>query len=334
MKAAVMVGPGFEAITIVDRDEDVVPAGHVRLKIKTASLNYRDLFLAKGYMPIPYPQIILSDAVGEVVEVGQGVTRVSLKDRVFPTFYPDWIEGRQTAAKVERDRGGIHPGVAAETVVVLENDLVKVPAFLSDDEASTLPCAALTGWSCVTRNVSLKPGASVLIQGTGGVSLFALQFAKAAGAEIFLISSSDEKLERGRALGADHLINYKTNEAWDEVILEETGGRGVDLVVEIGGESTIGRSVNSLAVEGHISQAGIIGGMTAPVPIYPLMTKLIHIDGIMNGSRADAEDMVRAIERNQIHPVLDRSFGLDEIPAALTHMEQGKHVGKVTISVA
>lgn len=334
MKAAILAGPGLERITVADREEDAVPAGHVRLKIKTASLNYRDLFLAKGYMPIPYPQIILSDAVGEVIEVGQGVTRVGMNDRVFPTYYPDWIEGRQDAAKVKRDRGGIYPGVAAETIVVPEADLVKVPAFLSDGEASTLPCAALTGWSCVTRNVSLKPGSSVLIQGTGGVSLFALQFARASGAEIFLISSSDEKLERGRALGAHHLINYKVHEAWDEIVLEKSGGRGVDLVVDIGGEATIGRSVNSCAVEGHIAQAGIIGGMTAPVPIYPLMTKLIHIDGIMNGSRADAEDMARAIECNRIHPVLDRAFALDEIPAALMYMEKGSHVGKVTIAIA
>ena len=333
MKTATVNGPGLETIRLVELDEQAVPAGHVRLKIKAASLNYRDLFVAKGYMPIPYPQIILSDAMGEVIELGAGVTRVAPGDRVFATYYPDWIEGAATPQKVARDRGGIHPGVAAETIVVPENDLVKIPAFLSDAEVATLPCAALTGWSCVTRNVSLKPGTSVLVQGTGGVALFALQFAKAAGAEVFLISSSDAKLERAGELGADHLINYRTTEAWDEVVLQKTGGRGVDVVVELGSEATFARSMNCVAIDGHISQAGILGGMSVPMPVYLLMTKLVHIDGIMTGSRDNAEAMVRAIEQNGIRPVLDKSFGLDEIPAALTHMESGSHFGKVTIAI-
>ena len=333
MKVMELTGVGLDAMRIAERDEGAVPAGHARLKIKAASLNYRDLVLAKGFMPIDYPRIPLSDAVGEVVETGAGVGRVAVGDRAFATYYPDWLAGPIAPARFARDRGGIYDGVAAEYLIVPEGELVKVPEHLSDAEAATLPCAGVTAWSAVTANVSLKPGVSVLIQGTGGVSLFALQFAIAAGAEVWLISSSDEKLERGRALGAHHMLNYAQTPEWGAVIAERTGGRGIDLVIDVAG-STLGQSLVAVASEGHISQVGILGGFEASVPIYPLMVKAAHIDGIISGNREAAEEMVRAIARHGIKPVLDASFALEDLPAAYRHLDSGGHFGKVTVALA
>ena len=333
MKVIELTGVGLDALRVTERDEGAVGPGQVRLRIKAAALNYRDLILAKGFMPIAYPRIPLSDAVGEVVETGAGVSRVAVGDRAIATYYPDWLAGPIAPEKFARDRGGDYDGVAAEYIGVPEAELVKVPAHLSDAEAATLPCAGVTAWSAVTANVSLRPGMSVLIQGTGGVSLFALQFAVAAGAETWLISSSDEKLERGRALGATHTLNYKETPDWGAAIAERTGGRGIDLVVDVAG-STLGQSVTAVASEGHVSQVGILGGFEASVPVYPLMVKSAHIDGIISGNREATEAMVRAIAHHGIKPVLDKSFALDDLAAAYKHLDGGGHFGKVTVTLA
>ncbi|MDN7184773.1 NAD(P)-dependent alcohol dehydrogenase [Caballeronia sp. SEWSISQ10-4 2] len=332
MRVVELTGVGVDALRVTDREEGAVAAGLVRLKVKAISLNYRDLFVVKGYMPVQYPLIPLSDAVGEVVEVGAGVNRVKTGDRAIATYYPDWLGGTIAPHKFERDRGGTYDGVATEYLVVSEAELIKVPDFLSDAEAATLPCAGVTAWSAITESSNIKAGDAVLVQGTGGVSLMALQFAMAAGAETFIISSSDAKLERAKALGAHHTINYSHTPGWGKIVSELTGGRGVDLVVDVAG-STLGESIVAVANGGHISQVGILGGVEASLPIYPLMTKSVHIDGIMSGSRDAAEVMMRAIAIGKVKPVVDSVFGFSEIPDALEHLDSRNHFGKIVIAV-
>ncbi|SCK32391.1 NADPH:quinone reductase [Variovorax sp. HW608] len=333
MKVMELVGPGLDGIRFAERREKDVPLGHVRLKLKAVSLNYRDLLIAKGSVPVTYPCIPLSDAVGEVVETGVGVGRVKVGDRVCPTYYPDWIDGTIATEKFARDRGWHGDGVAAEYLVLSEQELLHVPAHLSDAEASTLPCAAVTAWAAVTRHVTLRPGSTVLIQGTGGVSLFALQFALAAGAETFLISSDDEKLARAKALGAHHVLNYRANPQWGAAILEQSGGRGMELVVDVVGAGTLEQSVIALSNGGHISQVGVLGGFAASVSLYPLMTKEAHIDGIMSGSRDCAESMMRAITHQRLRPIVEVSRQLTDLPEALLHLEGQHHFGKVTLAI-
>ena len=333
MKVAELTGAGLDAIRIAERAPGPVPPGHVMVNIKAASLNYRDVLMGKGFMPLQYPRIPLSDGAGIVVELGKGVTRVAPGDRVCPSYYGDWISGPIAAEKFARDRGGVEDGVAAEYMVLSEQELLKIPAHLSFAEASALPCAGVTAWSAVTRHVALKPCSTVLLQGTGGVSLFALQFALAFGAETFLISSSEDKLRRARELGAHHTLNYRTTPEWGQAILEQTGGRGVDLVVDVVGQQTLAQSVLALSNGGHVSQVGVLGGFEANVPVYPLMVKEAHIDGIISGSRETAEEMMRAIAHHKLKPVIDRSFALADLSKALRHIEGQNHFGKVTIDI-
>jgi len=303
----------------------------VKLKVKAASLNYRDVLVAKGFLPLIYPRIPLSDAVGEVVELGEAVVRVAIGDRVCPIYYPDWISGLIAPEKFARDRGGDFDGVAADYLVLSAEELIKIPDFLTDTEAAALPCAGVTAWSAVTRNVSLRPGSTVLIQGTGGVSLLALQFAVAAGAETYVISSSNEKLERARALGAHHTLNYRELPAWGTAILEKTRGRGVDLVVDVVGPGSLEHSITAVTNGGHISQVGVLAGITVTVPVLPLMVKEVHIDGIISGSRDSAEEMIRAVAHHRLRPVIDTSFPLEELSPALKYLEKQAHFGKVAI---
>jgi NADPH:quinone reductase-like Zn-dependent oxidoreductase len=332
MRVAELAGPGIEAVRIAKRAEPEVGRSRVKVRVKAASLNYRDLLIAQGFLPLSYPRIPLSDAVGEVVEVGADVSRVAVGDRVCPTYYPDWISGGIAPEKFARDRGGALDGIAADYIVLSEQELLKIPAFLSDAEAAAIPCAGVTAWSAVTRNVSLHPGSTVLIQGTGGVSLWALQFALAAGAETYILSSSDEKLKRARALGAHHTLNYRQKPDWGAAILEQTAGRGVDLVVDVVGPGALEHSVTAVTSGGHISQVGVLAGIAANLPILPVMTKEVHIDGIISGSRESAEAMIRAIGHHRLRPPIDRSFQLHELSAALTHLQTRGHFGKIAIS--
>jgi len=333
MRVVELTGVGLDAMRVAERDEGATPPGHARVRVKAATLNYRDILVAKGFMPLSYPRIPLSDAAGEVVEIAADVSRVAVGDRVFATFYPDWISGSISAEKFARDRGGDYEGVAAEYVTLPVAELVKIPGHLSDAEAATLPCAGVTAWSAITANAALTPGVSVLIQGTGGVALLALQFALAAGADVWLISSSEEKLERAGKLGAQHLLNYKQTPEWGAAIVEQTGGRGVDLVVDVVGTATLGQSVAALTNGGRVSLVGVQSGFEANLPIYPMMVKSAHVDGIISGNRDAAEAMVRAITTHAIRPVVDRSFGMSEIPEALRHLEAQNHFGKVAIEI-
>ncbi len=309
--------------------------GQALVRVRATSLNYRDLLVAKGLYSrsLPLPLIPLSDGVGEVVEVGPGVTRVKLGDRVAAIFMQTWIEGAPTEEKAKSALGGAIDGVLSEFVALSQEGLVPVPDHLSFEEAATLPCAAVTAWHALFgEGPPTKPGDTLLVQGTGGVSLFALQFARMAGARVIATSSSDEKLERARQLGASDGINYKSTPEWDKRVRELTGGVGVDRVIEVGGAGTLPMSLRAVRMGGRICQIGILSGAGEVNPI-PILMKNVCVQGIFVGSRAMFEDMNRAIAVNQLRPIVDRVFDFEEAGAALRYLDSGVHFGKIVIRV-
>jgi len=325
---------GIDSISIAEQSEPRPGPGQVLLKMRAWSLNYRDLLVAKGlYNPkLKLPFVPLSDGVGEVIALGEGVSRVKPGDRVAGIFMQKWLEGELTEAKAKSGLGGVIAGVAAEQVVLHEDGVVPVPAHLTDEEAATLPCAAVTAWNALVASGNLKAGNSVLIQGTGGVSLFALQFARLLGASVIATSSSDEKLGRVRQLGASDGINYKTTPEWGDRVRELTGGVGVDHVVEVGGAGTLPQSLRAVRMGGVISLIGVLSG-TGQFNPTPLLMKHVRLQGIFVGSRAMFEDMNKAITLHQLRPLVDRLFCFDQIRAALRYMESGAHFGKICIKV-
>ena len=326
-------GFGIDNLTVAERPEPRPGPGQVLLKMKAYSLNYRDLLVVKGlYNPkMKLPVVPLSDGVGEVVAIGDGVSRVKVGDRVCPLFMQEWLAGELTDAKSRSALGGGNDGVLAEYAVFHQDGVTPVPAHLSDAEAATLPCAALTAWHALMAEVKTTPGDVVLVQGTGGVSLFALQFARLAGARVIATSSSDAKLARARQLGATDGINYKTTAEWADKARDLTGGVGVDHVVEVGGAGTIGQSLRAVRTGGHISLIGILSG-GGSFNLTPILMKNIRVQGIFVGSREMFEAMNRAIALHQLRPVVDRVFRFNEAQAALRHMESGAHFGKICIS--
>ncbi len=326
---------GIAALALVERPEPVAGAGEVLVRVRAVSFNYRDLMTVTGrYNPrMALPRIPCSDGAGEVVEVGAGVTQWKPGDRVAGIFMQNWLEGRLTAAKAKGALGGDVDGMLAEMVVLRETGLVRIPAHLSFAEAATLPCAAVTAWNALKAGDG-KPGSTVLIQGTGGVSIFALQFARMRGARVLGISSSDEKLERARGLGLDAGLNYREQPDWERWAADETGGEGrdsgVDLVVEVGGAGTLERSLKALRTGGTIAQVGVLAAGTEPFPIPLVLRKLARIQGIYVGSRADFEEMNRAIELAQMRPVVE-TFDWSETRAVLERMERGGHFGKMVV---
>jgi NADPH:quinone reductase-like Zn-dependent oxidoreductase len=325
-------GFGIDSLTFVDRPEPAPGAGQVLVRMRAWSLNYRDLMLVKGtYSPnLRLPFTPLSDGVGEVVAVGAGVSRVKPGDRVCGAFMQKWVDGEVTEEKARSALGGAIAGLAAEFVVLDAEGVVPVPGHLSDDEAATLPCAAVTAWHAVVSAGDVKAGDTVLIQGTGGVSLFALQFAKLRGARVIATSGSDAKLERVRQLGAAEGINYRSTPAWGNRVREMTGGRGVDHVVEVGGAGTLAESLRAVRMAGRISLIGVLAGLGQVDPI-PILMKSISLQGIFVGSRAMFEAMNSAIGENRLRPVVDRVFPFDQLRDALRHMESGAHFGKIVV---
>jgi NADPH:quinone reductase-like Zn-dependent oxidoreductase len=326
-------GFGIDNLKLAERPEPRPGAGQVLLKMRAFSLNYRDLMVVKGlYNPkMKLPMVPLSDGVGEVVAIGDGVSRVKVGDRVCPIFMQNWIAGELTDAKARSALGGGNDGVLAEYGVFHQEGVTPVPAHLSDAEAATLPCAAVTAWHALMAEGKTTPGDVVLVQGTGGVSLFALQFARLAGARVIATSSSDAKLARAHQLGAAECINYKTIPEWSDKARDLTGGVGVDHVVEVGGAGTIGQSLRAVRPGGHISLIGILSG-GGSFNLTPILMKNIRVQGIFVGSREMFEAMNRAISLHQLRPVVDRVFPLSEAQAALRHMESGAHFGKICIS--
>lgn len=333
MKAYLLHRFGIEGLSLDEVPSPEPGRGQVLVKMRAWSLNYRDLLVVQGsYAPkLKFPFQILSDGVGEVAAVGPDVTRVTVGDRVAGAFMQTWIEGEPDADKSVSALGGALPGLAAEYVVLNENGVVPVPSHLSDEEAATLPCAAVTAWHALINAGKLAPGETVLVQGTGGVSIFALQFARMLGARVIATSSSDAKLERVRALGASDVINYKTTPEWGRRARELTGRRGVDHVVEVGGAGTLAQSFDAVRIGGRISLIGVLtGGTVNPIPV---LMKNITVQGIYVGSRAMFEAMNEAILLNGMRPVIDRVFSFSELPQALAHMESGAHFGKIVLKI-
>lgn len=326
-------GFGIEALKPGERPVPKPGIGQVLVRLAAWSLNYRDLMTVKGgYNPNQrLPLIPLSDGAGEVVEVGAGVTRVKPGDRVTSIFMQDWIEGASSEVKARSALGGALDGMLAEYVALNAEGVVPIPAHLSYEEAATLPCAAVTAWHALVTEGQVKSGDTVLTQGTGGVSLFAVQFARLLGARVIATSSSDEKLQRLRELGASDLINYRSTPAWGDRARELSGGLGVDHVVEVGGAGTLPESFNAVRVGGRISLIGVLAGRGEMNP-RPLIAKNLRLQGIFVGSRVMFEQMNAAIALHQLRPVIDRVFAFEEAQAALRHMESGAHFGKIVIA--
>jgi NADPH:quinone reductase-like Zn-dependent oxidoreductase len=276
------------------------------------------------------PRVPVSDAVGEVVAAGPEVTRVKVGQRVAGLFMPGWLEGELTDAKARTALGGSVDGLLAERAVLHEDSVVAVPEHLSDEEAATLPCAAVTAWNGLVHAGGARPGDTVLVQGTGGVSLFALQFAKLAGARVIATSSNDEKLARVKALGASDGINYRTQAEWGEMVRQLTGGRGVDHVIEVGGAGTLAQSLRAVRTGGHVALIGVLSGYGQFNPL-PILMKGVRVTGIYVGSRDMFEAMNRAVALHRLKPVVDRTFPFADAPAAFRYMESAAHFGKIVI---
>lgn len=305
----------------------------VLVRVRASSLNRRDLLIHRGLYPAGDRASVvpLSDGAGEVVAVGAGVTRVREGDRVVATFFQNWLDGRPVASTGASALGGALDGMLAEHVTLHEDGVLHIPAHLSFEEAATLPCAALTAWNGLFTWGGLRAGDHVLLQGTGGVSIFGLQFAVAAGATVLLTSSDDAKLARARALGATHGVNYRTTPDWERAALEATAGIGVHHVLEVGGVGTLQRSLAALAHGGHIAIIGGLAGFGGEIPALPMIGHSTRVSGIFVGSRAEFMRMNAFIEAHALRPVIDRVFDYAAAPAAFAHMEAGDHFGKVVI---
>jgi NADPH:quinone reductase-like Zn-dependent oxidoreductase len=325
-----------DSLEFVERPTPSPHPGEVVVKVRAVSFNYRDLMIVRGqYNPkMKLPRIPCSDGAGEVSAVGEGVTAWKPGDRVAGIFMQNWLDGPLTPAKARGALGGDIDGMLAEYAVLRQTGLVRLPEHLSFQEAATLPCAAVTAWNALGAG-NLRPGSTVLIQGTGGVSIFALQFARLQGARVLGISSSQDKLERACALGLDAGLNYLETPAWERWVLDETGGEGVDLVVEVGGAATLPRSIQALRIGGVIAQVGVLSGSAdaVPIPIASILHKQARIQGIYVGSRRDFEQMNKAIALAQLRPV-GENFPWTQAGAALARMDEGSHFGKLVLTVA
>lgn len=328
--------PGDDAYRLVLKEVPVpaIGAHDVLVRVRATSLNRRDLLMLNArYGPggDAAGGIPLSDGAGEVVAVGDGVTRFDVGDRVAGIFFERWQNGRASADALASARGGGPGGMLSQFIVSREDGLVEIPEHLSFEEAATLPCAGVTAWVALFRQGGLEPGDYVLLEGTGGVSTFGLIYAAAAEARPIITSSSDEKLERARELGAFGTVNYRTNEDWQQQVRALTGGAGVDQVLEVGGRDTLGKAVQALAFGGHIALIGGLSGFGADLPVGSLMGLTASASGIYVGSRADFEAMNAFISEHRIRPVVDRVFDFEEAPAAFEFMDTGSYMGKIVI---
>ena len=334
MRAYEILGEGgIDALTLNERSDPKPGPGEVLVRLRASSINFRDLMMVEDPGPrgIPYPRIPNSDGAGEVLEVGDGVSRFKAGDKVCGTFFQGWIDGPITMADMGNALGGSAEGMLAEMRVLREDGLVAMPAGLNFEEASTLPCAALTAWNSLVEAGGVKAGDTVLLLGTGGVSIVALQLCKMLGARAVITSSSEAKLERARGLGAWATVNYKSTPDWDQAVLDLTGGRGVDHTVEVGGAGTLEKSIAATKVGGSIGLIGVLtGGQINPTLV---MRKSLRLQGIYVGSRRMFEDMNRAIEHHAMRPVIDQSYDLDDAGAAYHAMRAAGHFGKLVVRI-
>ena len=335
MKAIRTRGPvSLDTLELVDLPDPKAPGpGEITVRIRACSLNYHDYAVVTGLIPGREGRIPMSDGAGEVTAVGEGVRDFAVGDLAVSTFFPDWLDGEPMEGGFNRVPGDGIDGYACEMVTAPATWFTHAPRGWSAAEAATLTCAGVTAWRALVVNGRVKSGDVVLVQGTGGVSIYALQIAKAAGATVVATSSSDAKLERLKAMGADHLINYKSEPKWGSAARAATGGRGVDHVVEIGGAGTLPQSVASARVGGHIAVIGILAGLAGPFPANLLMGKQIRMIGLTVGSRRQQLDMVRAVEAAPYKPVLDQHFPLAGLGDAFRRQESGAHFGKIVVDI-
>jgi NADPH:quinone reductase-like Zn-dependent oxidoreductase len=334
MRAMRLAKPGgldqLSAAEIQPRDPG---PGEIQVRVEASSLNFHDYAVVAGMLPVDDGRIPMSDGAGVVTAVGEGVTAFAEGDAVLSCFFPGWQDGEPTLPKLIGVPGDHADGFAAQSVTRPATGFTRMPKGWSAAQAATLTCAGLTAWRGLMAEARIKPGDTVLTQGTGGVSIFALQFAKAAGCRVISTSSSDEKLERLAALGADELINYRSTPAWGKRALELTDGRGVDVVVEIGGAGTLPQSIEAVRIGGHISLIGVLAGFAGEVPTAALFSRNATLKGITVGSRAQQEDMIRAVEVSAIAPVIDATFPLEQLADAFRHQESQKHFGKICVEL-
>lgn len=325
---------GLDKLAVITRPPAPLGPHSVRVRVRAVSLNYRDLMTVEGtYNPRQkLPLVPCSDAAGEVVELGSAVTRFAVGARVMTLFAQRWLAGRPTVDKLKSTLGGPADGVLAEEIVLSEEGLVAVPEALSFADASTLPCAGLTAWSAL-QQAGVTSGDTVVVQGTGGVSVFALQLAKLRGARVVVTSKSDEKLERARSLGADHGINYQATPEWGKAALAFAGGDGVDCVIEVGGAGTLAQSLRAVRPGGTVAIIGVLAGGASELALTSLLMRNVRLQGVMVGHREALEDLTRAIVRGGVRPVVGERVRFDEAPAAFARMKAGAHFGKIVVEV-
>lgn len=334
MKAIIVPKPGgLDRLTLVERPDPGAPgAGQIRVRLHASSLNFHDYGVVAGRVPADDGRIPMADGAGIVEAVGAGVTDFAAGDAVVSCFFPQWLDGEPAVADFLGTPGDGIDGYARDYAVTEAAWFTKAPAGWSHEEASTITTAGLTAWRALIVNGGLKAGDSVLVLGTGGVSIYALQIAKAMGARVAVTSSSDEKLERARTLGADFTVNYRTTPEWGAAVAEWTGGAGVDHVVEVGGPATLTQSITACRIGGHIALIGVLTGFGGEVPTAFMMLKQQRLQGLVVGSRRHQLDFVRALEATGIRPVIDARFPLERIADAFRHEEAGKHFGKICLT--
>jgi NADPH:quinone reductase-like Zn-dependent oxidoreductase len=328
-------GWGMEHLRLSTRPQPQAGPGQVVVQMKASSLNYRDLVVPnRGYGSHTgtLPLIPVSDGVGVVTEVGQGVTRVAVGDRVCPTYFQRWISGEPDLERLTQSLGGPIDGTMAEYMCLSEDGVCRVPAHLSDVEAATLPCAALTAWSALVTGSNTRPADRVLIQGCGGVALFALAFAKILGAHVTVISSSDERIERVKQMGADAALNYRSTPEWAKATRDITGGRGYDLILELGGEKTLPQSLRCIRPGGTVAMIGILSGSAMTASLGQVITRQVRLQGVTVGHRDGFEAMLRAIEQHRLKPVVDRVFAFEDLKEAMAYLQSGLQFGKVCLA--
>jgi NADPH:quinone reductase-like Zn-dependent oxidoreductase len=335
MKAIRLKGSGgLERLEVVEMDEPGAPQkGEILVRLHASSLNYHDYLVAVGKIPTADGLIPLSDGAGIVERIGEGVSEFAVGDHVVSCFFPEWRDGEAVPSGVAKIPGDSLDGYARERVVRPASWFTSVPKNYSHTEAATLTTAGLTAWRALVGDGPLKAGETVLTLGTGGVSMFALQFAKMMGALTIVTSSSDEKLDRARALGADHTINYQQHPNWANQVLDWSDGRGVDHVIEVGGPGTLPQSISATRIGGHIAFIGVLTGFSGPIPTVTLLTRQVRLQGLQVGSRRQQIEMIRALDANGIKPVIDKTFPLQDLIEAFRYEESGTHFGKICIEV-
>ena len=329
----VPAGGGFDNVMVGTSEPKEPTKGEITVRIRASSLNYHDMGVVSGAMAPSEQRIPMSDGAGEVIAVGEGVDEFTVGDHVVSTFFPDWLDGEPQRAGFGRTPGDGIDGFAREQVTLPATAFTHAPQGYSHAEAATLTTAGLTAWRALFENGQLKSGDTVLVQGTGGVSIFALQLAKLAGAQVIATSSSDEKLDKLKALGADAVINYRNDPDWGKTVRGLTHGRGVDHVIEVGGPATLAQSIIASRVGGHIAVIGVLSGVTSQLPLGQALARQVRLHAFIVGSRRQQQDFVRAINTTKLRPVIDRHFPLDEIVAAFQYEASGKHFGKIVLDI-